>query len=106
MNKAIALLLVAFSLIFYGVGEYYSKVWCLKPNWSLAILVTSLYAISGAMWLPALRQHGQLSALSAVWSSLSVIICVLLGVFLFHEQLSTRQIIGLVLALFAVILTF
>lgn len=62
--------------------------------------------IGAALWLPALREHGQLSALSAVWSCLSIIICILIGVCLFNEELTTRQIVGLILAIMASIITF
>jgi multidrug transporter EmrE-like cation transporter len=101
MNKLMALLLVGVSLIFYAFGEYYSKIWSLKPSLSTAVLTTILYAISAILWLPALREHGQLSALSAVWSCLSVTICVIIGVYVFGETLTTCQIIGLALAFIA-----
>ena len=103
--KIIALLLVLASLIFYAGGEYFTKVWTLKPTWPLAVLATALYTIGAILWLPALRQHGQLSALSTVWSCLSIIVCVAIGVWGFQEELTTRQIIGIILALLATLLT-
>lgn len=104
--KVVALLLICCSLVFYAGGEYYSKVWSLRPSWSVAMLVTLLYAIGAVLWLPALREHGQLSALSAVWSCLSIVICVIIGVWCFGEELNVRQMIGLFLALVASVLAF
>lgn len=110
--RIIAVGLVCVSLIFYALGEYYSKVWSLRPIWNssaawcMAVIVVFCYALSGVAWLPALREHGQLSALSAVWSCLSIMVCVAIGTIIFKEELTARQIIGLILALLASILTF
>jgi multidrug transporter EmrE-like cation transporter len=104
--KIFAIALVLCSLVFYSIGEYYSKLWSLGPSKIFFLIVLASYSMSGVMWLPALRLHGQLSALSAVWSCLSIIICILVGVLMFGEELSTRQVIGLVLAVAASILTF
>jgi len=103
--KLLALILVCVSLFFYAGGEYFTKVWSLKPSWSLAVLATVLYTIGAILWLPALRQHGQISALSTVWSCLSIVVCVAIGVFGFSEELTMRQIIGIILALLATLLT-
>ena len=105
-SKLFAIALVFCSLIFYSIGEYYSKLWSLGPNKIFFIIVLAAYAMSGVMWLPALRLHGQLSALSAVWSCLSILVCMGIGLLAFGESLSTRQIIGLILAIIASILTF
>lgn len=103
--KFLALILVCISLFFYAGGEYVTKVWSLKPSWSLAILAIVLYMIGVILWLPALRQHGQISALSTVWSCLSIVVCVAIGVFGFNEELTLRQITGIILALLATLLT-
>ena len=104
--KTTAFLLICVSLVFYTAGEYYSKVWSLNPSYWLVFLVTLNYSIGAVLWLPALRLHGQLSALSAVRSCLSIIICVVLGVFVFKEKLSSQQMVGVVLAIIASYLTF
>lgn len=44
MAKLIALILVCVSLAFYAGGEYYSKIWSIKPSWAIAIAATVLYA--------------------------------------------------------------
>jgi len=103
--KTIILLLIFIAFIFQTFAEYFSKVWTLKPTWGLAILIVLLYAVASIIWLPALREHGQVSALAAVWCCLSMISCAIIGVFGFQETLSIRQIIGLVLALLATFLT-
>lgn len=111
-SRTIAIALVCVSLVFYSFGEYYSKVWSLRSvwnspvAWAMAFVVIFCYAMSGVAWLPALREHGQLSALSAVWSCLSIIICVAIGTIIFKEHLTIRQVIGLILALIASALTF
>jgi len=47
-------------------GEYGGTVWSLEPSWGIAIIVVAGYAVGGIFGLPTLREHDQLSALSAV----------------------------------------
>jgi drug/metabolite transporter (DMT)-like permease len=94
------------SMIFYSAGEYLSKLWSLNPSWLLFAAIYFIYPIGIICWLPALRMHGQLSALSTVWSVLAIITSVLMGVYLFGEVLETRQIIGIILAIVACFLTY
>ena len=103
-DKLIAIVLVLIAIVFYGLGEYSSKLWTIKPSWWLAIVVTIPYTISVFLWLPALLKHGQLAALNTAYDCLAIIMGTLIGVCVFGEVLATRQIIGIILALIACIM--
>jgi len=94
------------SLTAYAGGEWASKLWSLKPSLFMAAIVAATSTVSISCWLPALRMHGQLSALSAIWASGALIIGVLVGVLGFHEQLSSQQLIGVFLALLAIFMVY
>jgi drug/metabolite transporter (DMT)-like permease len=105
-SKLIVLLLLCGSLTTYAIGEYLSKVWTEKPSWWLGFTVAFVYSLGVAAWLPALKIHGQLFALSTVWSCAYVVIGILVGLIAFHETPTTTQTIGLILAIIASILAY
>jgi multidrug transporter EmrE-like cation transporter len=99
LGGAIAALLA--SGVFQALGEYLSKLWGLAPTWTMAALAVLAYAVSSLIWLPALLYRDQLSTIGIAWDLVAVSTTLFLGLVVFHEVLSPRQIIGIVLAIFA-----
>lgn len=95
-------LLLGCSMIGYALAEYWSKLWSLTPSWLLAYAAVFGYLINVAFWLPALREHQHLAVLSMIYSLAYCLVSVFIGVMLFHEALSLRQELGIVLALIAI----
>ena len=104
MLYIIALMSAALSL--YAMGEYTSKLWTLSPSWWMGIVTCCLFSISTIPWLYALRAHGHLSALGPVFTLIGLVICVLMGTFLFEETITSKQIVGLIFALLATFLIY
>jgi drug/metabolite transporter (DMT)-like permease len=106
MKFLLILLCLLWSLLTYASGEYFSKRYANTPRYYLIGCVTLSYALAQVGWLPALRLHNQLSALTVVWS-LSALVCgVLIGVIAFGEHLSSCQQVGMFLGFIAMILMF
>lgn len=103
---ALLLLCMAWSLVAYTGGEYFSKRWSLEPSVYMTCCVILSYASAQIGWLPALRMHGQLSVLTVIWSLAAIVCGILVGVVGFGESLTTQQIIGMVLAIAAMALMF
>jgi multidrug transporter EmrE-like cation transporter len=96
-----------FSVIFFGWGEYLSKKFTLTPTWNYVLGVEIVYAIGVLFWLPALLQKNQLSVLGTMWSLLSLITTVVIGLVIFGERLNMFGIVGIVMAfIFIIILSF
>lgn len=106
MNRYWMLALMCCWIGCYGTGEYLSKIWTRQPSVWLAAIIAGVYSLGVIGWLPALLYHGQLSALSTVFSALGIVVAVLLGVIVFGETLQPRQLVGIVLAVLACILTY
>jgi len=87
------------SIIFFGIGEFLSKKFALNPKWTFVIGVLISYSIGALLWLPAILQKNNLSIIGAMWSVLSFIITILIGIAIFGEKLNTLGIIGLILGL-------
>jgi multidrug transporter EmrE-like cation transporter len=92
------------SAICFAFGEYFSKKFGLTPNWYYVTLVFGSYMLGTAVWLPAIVQKNQLSIVGAIWSVLSLIATVLIGVLFFSEKLNTLSVLGLLLGLISVFL--
>lgn len=90
------------SAISFAVGEYASKryVTSAAPGWMVATYVA--YNVGVAAWFPALQQRSHLAIVGTLWSLLSLVATVAIGVGLFQERLDVWQWSGVVLALLAV----
>lgn len=92
------------SALFFATGEFFSKKFGLEPSWYLFGCIMMSYIIGTIMWLPAIISNNQLSIVGAIWSVLSLMATVLIGVVLFNEHLSTLAIFGIVLGLASVLI--
>ena len=99
MWAAVAVLLL--SVVFQTGGEYFSKMWGFSPNWHAGTIAIILYAISSAIWLPALLYRNQLSTVGIAWYVIAISATLFLGIVVFHETLIPSQWLGLVLAIIA-----
>ena len=76
------------SALLFACGEFLSKKFALQPSWSLVLMTVSAYVIGVLLWLPAILQKNQLSVTGTIWSVLSMLSTVFIGLLLFHEKLS------------------
>lgn len=88
---------------FFAIGEFFSKKFALSPKVSYVLLILAAYALGTLAWLPAILQKNQLSIVGTIWSVLSLLATVSIGVIIFSEKLSIVGIIGIVLAFLAII---
>jgi len=92
------------SAVFFAIGEFLSKKFALNPNTTLVIIILLTYSVGVLFWLPAILQKNQLSIVGTMWSVLSLLTTVLIGVLIFKENLSLTGIIGIVFAVISIIL--
>lgn len=90
--------------VFFAIGEFLSKKFALNPKPGLFIVLIMSSVFSMAAWLPAILQKNQLSIVGVMWSVLSVISTILIGVIIFNEKLSQLGVIGIILGIISVIL--
>lgn len=93
-----------FSALCFAVGEFLSKKFALSPKLSYVILFLMVDILGALLWLPAILQRNQLSIVGTMWSVLSFLSTVLIGVLIFDERLSLTGLLGIVAAFIAIIL--
>lgn len=92
------------SALFFAFGEYLSKKFALAPSFSYVALIVGIYALGTLAWLPAILQKNQLSIVGAIWSVMSLVATVVIGVLIFGEHLNATAIVGLLLGFAAIVL--
>ena len=92
------------SVGFFAVGEYLSKSWALQPSVNKALLLISMYVAGTIAWLPAIHRGQTISVVGTIWSLLSLITTLFVGIIIFHETLTVTQIVGLCFGVVAVVL--
>jgi len=92
------------SAVFFAVGEFFSKKFALDPKICYVVLILAAYCIGTLFWLPAILQKNQLSIVGTMWSVLSLLVTVSIGLLIFKESLSLIGIIGVLLAFVSIIL--
>jgi len=95
---------IAVSAIFFALGEFVSKKFALNPGWTLFITFLIVDIISASTWIPAIFEKNQLSITGVIWSVVSLIATVLIGLLVFNEKLTMIQSIGLVIGFVSVVL--
>lgn len=92
------------SSVFFAAGEFLSKKFALQPKALSVIFILIFYSLGVLAWLPAILQKNQLSIVGTLWSVLSLLTTILIGVVIFSEKISLAGIIGIIFAFIAIIL--
>lgn len=83
------------------LGDFFMKRSSIEFTWANFLIASIFYVITipGYLWL---MRMAKLSTLASVGSALQLVVLVLLGVFVFNERLSVREMIGVFLAIAAI----
>lgn len=92
------LLLVAFEL----VADILAKQFAVSGKYVFAVLAIMGFIAANTAWLVSLRTGAELSRGAVLFSVLSGIGAVVIGLFVYHEKVSPYQIIGLALGIAAI----
>lgn len=95
-------LLIGFEL----VADILAKQWSLDKKIFLAVGALAAYLIANTFWLFALKNGSGLARGAVIFSISSAIVAIVLGVFLYKEEVSKIQMIGLILGLISIGLLF
>lgn len=92
------------SALFFAAGEFLSKKFALVPKFSTVVLIFAAYGFGVLAWLPAILQKNQLSIVGTIWSVMSLLATVFIGVIIFGEKLNFIGIAGVLTAIVSIIL--
>ncbi|MEK7547031.1 MAG: SMR family transporter [Patescibacteria group bacterium] len=95
--------LLCFAAISVVTGDVLAKYWSTntKPVFYFAALTA--YAFSGFFYIPTLLREG-LVVTSIIWSILSIVGFLVVGILIFKETLTPLQIVGIILGIIALII--
>jgi len=102
MSYVISWLIV--SVMFFAIGEYFSKSWALQPTIEKAIVLVIMYVLGTVAWLPAIYRGQIISIVGTIWSVMSLLTTLFVGIVIFHETLTLNQLIGMIMAFLSIIL--
>lgn len=91
------------SALFFAGGEFLSKKFAISPNLSWVILIILSYTLGTLAWLPAILQKNSLSIAGTIWSVLSLLATVAIGVLIFGEKINAFGITGMILAIASIV---
>lgn len=92
------------SALFFAAGEFLSKKFAIDPSIKYVAYILVAYGLGTLAWLPAILQKNQLSVVGTIWSVMSLLATVLIGVILFGEKLSMFGWTGIATAFLSIIL--
>ncbi len=93
-------------IVFEFFADILAKNWSMKGGWLLAVLALLGYLLGNAFWLFALKNGSGLARGAIVFSLASAILALLLGLFLFKEEVTPMQMLGMVMGLMALLFIF
>jgi len=96
----VLLLLSASSVV---AGDYFAKLWSINPSRLLFGLAVLGYIGSAVFYIPTLLREG-LVITSVVWTILSIVGFLVVGVLIFNEALTGWQIAGVTIGVIALII--
>ena len=92
------------SALFFAVGEFLSKKFAINPRWLYVVYILAVYCLGTLAWLPAILQKNSLSIVGTIWSVLSLLATISIGVLIFGEKINILGIIGIIFAFISIIL--
>ncbi|OGG37944.1 hypothetical protein A2127_01005 [Candidatus Jorgensenbacteria bacterium GWC1_48_12] len=90
--------------IFFAIGEFLSKKFTINPSVTSVVIILLVYSVGVLCWLPAMLQKNQLSITGVMWSVLSLLTTVMIGVLLFGEKLNFIGTMGIITAFISIVL--
>jgi multidrug transporter EmrE-like cation transporter len=85
------------------LGDTFAKYWSLNPRWSIFIGAMLGYLASGFFYIPSLLREG-LVITSVIWSLISIIGFLFVGLVLFKEHLTPVQWIAVALGIVSLLI--
>lgn len=94
------ILLVVFEALADIIAKYFAvtnKIW-------IAGGALVVYVVANVFWLISLKNGAELATGAVIFSIISEVLAILIGVLIYHEQLSFTQGIGIILGLVSLVL--
>jgi drug/metabolite transporter (DMT)-like permease len=93
-------------ILFESLADIFAKEFSIHNRPWLAVVAIMLYVLANSSWLLSLRNQSTLAISANIFSIASGLIALLIGVYMYGEILSNKQLLGVVLGLVSLALMF
>ena len=93
-------------ILFESLADIFAKEFSIHNKPWLAAIAILLYVVANSSWLLSLRDHTTLALSANIFSISSGLIALLIGVCMYGEILSAKQMVGVLLGLVSLVLLF
>ncbi len=93
-------------IVFELIADILAKNWSMKGGWLLAAGALVAYLLGNTFWLFALKNGSGLAKGAVIFSIVSAVLAIGLGVFFYKEDLTKIQYAGVALGLLSLVLIF
>lgn len=97
------LLFVGLLLVFEAIADILAKQWQISAGWWRFAIAILGYVVANVFWLIALRYGAGLTKGAIIFSVGSAMLAIIIGLFMYKEHLTSLQVIGIVLGVFALV---
>lgn len=102
-NQVPVTVLLALSATSVIAGDFFGKYWSTNPRPYLFVITLLCYAGSGLLYTPVLLREGLVTS-SLVWSLMSTLGFLVIGLAIFKETLTPTQMVAVALGVAALVL--
>ncbi len=91
-------------VIFEACADIIAKYFAITNKLWIGVGALAVYIIANIFWLVSLKNGAELATGAVIFSVISQILAILIGVLIYHEHLSIIQGIGIILGLISLVL--
>ena len=103
LGKLPVILLIILSAASVTAGDFFAKYWSINTRSVFYVLAIMGYVGSSIFYIPTLLREG-LIITSVLWSLLSIIGFLVVGILIFKETLTNLEIIGVMLGIASLVI--
>lgn len=93
-------------IIFESLADIFAKEYSLKGHWYLWLGGIIGYIIANIFWLSAIKNGAQLGRGAIIFSIVSAVLALIIGVYFYHEKTNGIQLAGMFLGIISLVLIF
>jgi multidrug transporter EmrE-like cation transporter len=91
-------------VFFEGCADIVAKYFAITNKTYVAIGALALYVVANIFWLISLKHGVTLATGAVIFSIASEVLAILIGLLLYHEQISLLQGVGIILGIISLVL--
>ncbi len=91
-------------VVFEACADIIAKYFAITNKMWIGVGALSVYIIANIFWLISLKNGAELATGAVIFSIVSEVLAILIGVLIYHEHLSLTQGIGIILGLVSLVL--